>query len=109
MCGIQLELIEAAHIIPHSHKRGTDEITNGISLCVLHHKAYDYSLIYFDEEYNILINTKKIEYLEKIGKDSGFHKFQSLHFDKIVLPENHTFNPNRGDIQLANSIRGIYK
>ena len=41
MCGIQLELIEAAHIVPHSHEAGSDDVTNGISLCALHHKAYE--------------------------------------------------------------------
>ena len=39
-----------------SHELGTDEIDNGISLCALHHSAYDRSLIYFDEKLDILIN-----------------------------------------------------
>ena len=90
MCSIGLELIEAAHIVPHSHEKGTDEIGNGISLCALHHTAYDRSLIYFDDEFNILINNSKMEYLEKVGLDSGFRKFQALAFDKIQLPTNHT-------------------
>lgn len=107
MCGIQLELIEAAHIIPHSHEKGTDDVQNGICLCTLHHKAYDRSLIFFDEKFNIKINDKKMEYLEKIGRDSGFRKFQSLNFDKITLPKNHILKPNSSNIKLANLIRGI--
>ncbi len=107
MCGIQLELIEAAHIVPHSHEKGTDEIGNGISLCALHHTAYDRSLIYFDENFNILINDNKLEYLEKVGLDSGFRKFKALAFDKIKLPSNHTLHPNIGNIKLANQTRGI--
>lgn len=107
MCGIQLELIEAAHIVPHSHEKGTDDIGNGISLCALHHTAYDRSLIYFDNEFNILINDSKMKYLEKVGLDSGFRKFQSLAFDKIQLPTNHTLRPNIENINLANQTRGI--
>lgn len=107
MCGIQLELIEAAHIVPHSHEKGTDDIGNGICLCALHHTAYDRSLIYFDNEFNILINNSKMEYLEKVGLDSGFRKFQSLAFDKIQLPTNHTLRPNIENINLANQARGI--
>jgi putative restriction endonuclease len=107
MCGIQLELIEAAHIVPHSHEKGTDEIGNGISLCALHHTAYDRSLIFFDEEFNILINDRKMEYLEKMGLDSGFRKFKALSFDKIQLPANHTLRPNIENIKLANQTRGI--
>lgn len=107
MCSIGLELIEAAHIVPHSHEKGTDEIGNGISLCALHHTAYDRSLIYFDTDFNILINTTKMEYLEKVGLDSGFRKFQALAFDKIQLPTNHTLRPNVENINLANQARGI--
>jgi putative restriction endonuclease len=107
MCSIGLELIEAAHIVPHSHEKGTDEIGNGISLCALHHTAYDRSLIYFDTEFNILINTTKMEYLEKVGLDSGFRKFQGLAFDKIQLPINHTLRPNIENINIANQSRGI--
>ncbi len=107
MCGIQLELIEAAHIVPHSHEKGTDEIGNGISLCALHHTAYDKSLIYFDVDFNILINESKMDYLQKVGLDSGFRKFQTLSFDKIQLPTNHTLHPNIENINLANQTRGI--
>ncbi len=107
MCGIGLELHEAAHIVPHSHELGTDEIDNGISLCSLHHKAYDRSLIYFDENLDILINESKMEYLEKVGLDSGFRKFEKLAFDKIQLPENHTLHPNINNIKIANQTRGI--
>lgn len=107
MCSIGLELIEAAHIVPHSHEKGTDEIGNGISLCALHHSAYDRSLIYFDTDFNILINKTKMEYLEKVGLDSGFRKFQALAFDKIQLPTNHTLRPNVENINLVNHSRGI--
>lgn len=107
MCGIQLELIEAAHIVPHSHEKGTDEIGNGISLCALHHTAYDRSLIYFDHEFNILINESKMDYLQKVGLDSGFRKFQGLAFDKIQLPANYTLRPKIENINIANQTRGI--
>lgn len=108
ICGIGLELIEAAHIVPYSHEKGTDEIDNGIALCALHHAAYDRSLIYFDEELNILINESKMEYLEKVGLDSGIRKFEKLAFDKIQEPANHTLRPNIENIKIANQTRGIF-
>lgn len=107
MCGIQLDLIEAAHIIPHSHEKGTDEISNGISLCSLHHTAYDRSLIYFNQDFDIIVNENKMDYLEKVGRDSGFRKFKALAFDKIQLPHNHTLRPNTANINIANQARGI--
>ncbi len=107
MCGIQLELIEAAHIVPHSHNKGTDEISNGICLCALHHTAYDKSLIFFDEKFDIKVNSEKMEYLKKINQDSGFFDFQELSFDKIKLPINPIHRPKTENINLANNIRGI--
>lgn len=107
MCGIGLELIEAAHIVPHSNDLGTDEISNGISLCSLHHKAYDRSLIYFDTEFKIHLNENKIEYLEKVGKDSGIHKFTKQLFEEIQLPANRTLYPDLDNILIANESRGI--
>jgi putative restriction endonuclease len=107
MCGISLKLVEAAHIVPHSHEKGTDDINNGVCLCALHHTAYDQSLIYFDEKFNIKINVEKLKYLEKLGLDSGFRKVKDLLFDKIILPENLAMHPNTENIKLANQIRGI--
>lgn len=107
MCGIQLQLVEAAHIVPHSHEKGTDDIGNGICLCALHHTAYDQSLIYFDHDLSIKINQEKIDYLVKIGRDSGLNTLQRMQFDKIQIPENYTHRPSIANICLANTIRGI--
>jgi putative restriction endonuclease len=107
MCGIQLQLIEAAHIVPHSHEKGTDDIGNGICLCALHHTAYDQSLIYFDQSLEIKINKAKMKYLVKIGRDSGLSTLQNMGFDSIQVPENYSQHPNIQNIQLANTIRGI--
>jgi len=107
ICGIQLNLVEAAHIVPHSHAKGTDDPTNGICLCVLHHKAYDNALIYIDDSYQIKINDLKIEYLEKIHKDGGITKFSKLQFDKLMLPSSKLYYPSKDSIKIANSIRGI--
>ena len=41
MCSLQMELVEAAHIVPVAHEDSRDIVTNGVALCALHHKAYD--------------------------------------------------------------------
>jgi putative restriction endonuclease len=108
ICGIQLELVEAAHIIPHSHEKGTDDVKNGVCLCALHHKAFDNALIYIKEDYSIKINSSKVEYLEKIHRDGGISKFTSLQQDeKIKLPSSHIYYPSLEFIKIANHIRGI--
>ena len=39
MCGIQLGLLDAAHILPAAHPDSTDDTNNGVALCTLHHRA----------------------------------------------------------------------
>ena len=48
-----------------------------------------------------------MKYLEKMGLDGGYRKFEDLSFDKLRLPQNHILQPNLGNISLANQIRGI--
>jgi putative restriction endonuclease len=104
---IQLNLVEAAHIVPHSHEKWTDDITNWICLSALYHLAFDNWLIYIDNDYNIKINDKKLIYLEKIWKDWWFKKFQEIMYDKIVLPKIQSYYPSKSFINLANKIRWI--
>ena len=41
----QVELLEAAHIIPDRDERGRPEVPNGLSLCRLHHGAFDKAIL----------------------------------------------------------------
>jgi len=107
ICGIQLELVEAAHIVPHSHEDSRDDVTNGLCLCALHHKAFDNALVYVDTDYNIGINKAKIDYLEKLHKDGGLHKFKTLQYDKLQLPRSKAYYPSKECIKTANRVRGI--
>lgn len=105
VCGVQLELVEAAHIIPHSHEKGSDDPTNGICMCALHHTAYDKGLIYIDESYKIKVNDDKVSYLEKIKRDGGMSKFLKLHNEELDLPSSN--RPSVEFLKVANAIRGI--
>jgi putative restriction endonuclease len=105
--GMQLDLVEAAHIVPYSHELGTDDVQNGICLSPLHHAAYDAGLIYIDEDYSIKMNKEKSEYLEKIGRDGGLNKFIDLQYARVTLPKLQRNFPSVENIRLANKIRGI--
>lgn len=107
ICGIQLELIEAAHIVPHSDTKGSDDPINGICLCSLHHKAYDGGLIYFDEGYTIKMNKAKVDYLQKTKKDGGILKFLNLQNNTLILPKHKSYYPSSEYIKIANKLRGI--
>jgi hypothetical protein len=40
-----VELLEAAHILPDGHPRGEPIVANGLSLCKLHHAAFDLHIL----------------------------------------------------------------
>jgi len=107
MCGIQLSVVEAAHIVPHSHASGTDLIGNGLCLCPLHHKSYDSSLVYVLGDYSIRINEAKVDFLQKTGKAGGIDKLTALNRNKLLLPTDRLHLPFKQNIILANRIRGI--
>lgn len=105
--GMQLDIVEAAHIIPHAHPEGTDDVTNGICLSPIHHRAFDSGLIYIDENYNIRLNQERVDYLKKIGQDGGLEKFLALQYEQLALPKTKNQLPSRSNIVKANRIRGI--
>lgn len=57
--GMQLKLVDAAHIIPVSYENSTDDTANGIALSALYHRAYDKGLVTFNEQYQIIVNTNE--------------------------------------------------
>jgi putative restriction endonuclease len=105
MCSVQLRLVEAAHIIPVEHPDGTDEVRNGVALCVLHHRAYDRGLIGFDEQLNIKINQTKLSVLESEGATGGLAAFTSALGKKLVVPAAANHRPLASYIAKANKIR----
>lgn len=48
MCGLELGLVQAAHIYPASMPGSSDEIWNGLCLCSNHHLAFDRHLLWVD-------------------------------------------------------------
>jgi putative restriction endonuclease len=46
ICNLRhVELLDAAHILPDSHPRGTPVVPNGLALCRLHHGAFDTNIL----------------------------------------------------------------
>ncbi|MCE2504477.1 MAG: HNH endonuclease [Chlorobi bacterium] len=105
MCGIQLKLIDAAHIIPVEHD-GTDQISNGMAICALHHRAFDRSLITVNDKYQIIYNTDKMDKFKEIGLDGGMDKFIKNLRAVIHLPPAVNDRPHVDYIRKGNEIRG---
>lgn len=104
-CNIQLKLVDAAHIIPVQYD-GTDETSNGIALCALHHRAYDANLITFNEKYQILFSDKSLQKLKTLGLDGGAERFIGDLRAVIHLPPAISDRPHVDYVKTANKIRG---
>ena len=106
VCGIQLNLVEAAHIIPVNHENGTDETRNGLALCALHHKAYDRALITVDDTYSVALNQDRVAELKRLSRDEGLSAFSQALRPLILLPPSVSDRPHAEYIRIANRIRG---
>ncbi|MDQ2808214.1 MAG: HNH endonuclease [Chloroflexota bacterium] len=105
-CGIQLKLVDAAHIVPVSYEGSTDETCNGISLCALHHRAYDSGLVTLNSEYEVLHSPQKMQQLKDIGHDSGMDKFIRDLRPLIEVPPDVRDRPHSKYVEQANKLRG---
>lgn len=86
------ELLDAAHIIPDSDPRSTAEISNGLSLCKIHHAAYDRNFVGIDPEYRVHVKDELL--LEKDGPMLR-HGLQDMHGTQIALPQAAANRPNQ--------------
>jgi putative restriction endonuclease len=106
MCNLQLKLVEAAHILPVTELNSNDYTSNGIALCRLHHRAYDISLVTFNEKYQTLHNETRFKKLKEIGLDGGMDKFLRNLKPIINIPPAINDRPSVQNIRRANKIRG---
>jgi putative restriction endonuclease len=93
ICRIKhIELLDAAHIIPDNEKQSVSTVDNGISLCKIHHAAYDSMILGISPDY-------KVEIREDVLKEKDGHMLQyglkQLHQSKIHLPGSKTKWPKR--------------
>jgi putative restriction endonuclease len=79
----QPKLLEAAHILPDGHPHGLPVVQNGISLCMIHHGAYDSNIVGITPDFKIEINEVVLE--EKDGP-MLLHGLQEFHAKKLILP-----------------------
>ena len=84
------ELLEAAHIIPDHDERGEPVVSNGLSLCNLHHAAYDRGFLGVRPDYVIEVRP---DILAEQDGPTLRHGLQGLHRTRIVLPRKQVLRP----------------
>lgn len=86
------ELLDAAHIIPDNLPNGRSTIDNGLSLCKLHHAAYDSFMIGVTPDFIIHIRE---DILEEEDGPILQHGLKGLHRTKLILPSSKHHYPSR--------------
>ena len=83
---------DTAHIIPFSVSYN-DDIRNGMSLCKLHHWAFDTGLISLDDDYQVIVSSLMCEQ----GPTEGM--LTQLCGRRVWTPEEDRYHPDRGALE----------
>jgi len=93
ICSLRhVELLDAAHITPDSAERSSTNVTNGISLCKIHHAAYDQNFLGITPDYEVRIDHNL---LNEVDGPMLRHGLQDMHGRRLSLPTRRTEWPNR--------------
>ncbi|PKN91432.1 MAG: HNH endonuclease [Chloroflexi bacterium HGW-Chloroflexi-6] len=90
------ELLDAAHIIPDNLPEGYPDINNGISLCKLHHSAYDSFILGVTPDYVIHVRE---DILEEEDGPVLQHGLKGLHQSKLTLPISRNQWPSQNALE----------
>ena len=91
------ELLDAAHLIPDADPLGDPLVKNGMSLCTLHHAAFDKYFIGIRPDYVLEVRKDLLD--EKDGPTLA-HAIQGLHNTSIVLPKRREHVPARESLEM---------
>ncbi|MFE5477772.1 HNH endonuclease [Nocardia sp. NPDC056541] len=85
------QLLEAAHIISDGKEHGIADIPNGLSLCKIHHAAYDRNLMGISDDYRVHIGSV----LAKADDEGPILEFglQGMDDVHLTLPDKKAFYP----------------
>ena len=105
--GVQLRLLDAAHILPVGASGSADVVTNALCLSPTYHRAYDHGLIYLSEDLYMRINQPKLALLRADNLLGGLDHFRQPLERRIFLPPNTAEHPSAHFIRQANRFRAI--
>ena len=77
------ELLDAAHILPDGHPQGKPILPNGLSLCKLHHAAFDTHVIGIRPDYVVEVRR---DVLRETDGPMLLHGLQGMNGRRLVLP-----------------------
>ncbi|HEU5030988.1 MAG TPA: HNH endonuclease [Spirillospora sp.] len=92
MCRLRhASLLDAAHIIPDRDDRGLPAVSNGLSLCKIHHAAYDANILGIRPDLTIQVRT---DILQEVDGPMLKHGLQEMNGLTLTLPRRRADRPN---------------
>jgi putative restriction endonuclease len=85
------ELLDAAHILPDGHPQGAAVVPNGLSLCKLHHAAFDANIIGIRPDHVMEVRR---DVLAEIDGPMLTHGLQGVERQQIVVPRRPSLRPD---------------
>jgi putative restriction endonuclease len=84
-------LLDAAHIVADADPAGMPVVSNGLSLCTIHHRAFDQDLVGITPDYGVRVSRSLLE------DDDGpmLDLLKTFHHAQIVVPERRAWRPDR--------------
>lgn len=87
----ETRLLDAAHIVADRELAGEPTISNGLSLCSIHHRSFDEDLVGVSPDYQVVVHPRLLD------EDDGpmLDLLKDAHESAIVLPRRQTSRPNK--------------
>ena len=88
----EARLLDAAHIVGDLEEKGEPVVSNGLSLCSIHHRAFDQNLVGISADYSVQVSRRLLDdedgpMLELL---KGFHQ------TTIEIPSRRVWRPDPG-------------
>jgi len=87
----EVTLLDAAHIVGDLEEHGEPAVTNGLSLCSIHHRAFDHDLVGVSPDYDVQVSRRLLE------EDDGpmLELLKGFHHQPIAVPRSAAHRPDR--------------
>src|SRR5262249_47670213 len=92
----ETRLLDGAHIVADMDDQGDALVSNGLSLCSIHHRAFDQDLVGVTPDYEVRVAQRLLE--DEDGPMLDLLK--GFDGKEIVLPSRRTWRPNRDRLAL---------
>ena len=87
----ETRLLDAAHIVADSDEQGEPTVRNGLSLCSIHHRAFDEDLVGVAPDYQVRVHPRLLE--EEDGP--MLELLKGAHAKQIIVPRAAANRPDR--------------